>query len=149
MNALMLQLWRTCQYSVAVRKMVLPVEHFLDIVQLQQADAENILLRSYRAFNKRGWDFTEQPHSWVRSGVYARMKNFAPHGLFVHCHCQMLQLACFQAVNSMPGISTLQRKQEVQHVLDFPELKLINPSNTCWLAHERGEGKLCCNCDCS
>lgn len=41
------------------------------------------------------------------------------------------------------------KKTRGSAVLHFPEVKLINPSNTCWLAHERGEEKLCCNCDCS
>ena len=42
--------------------------------------------------------------SGKKSGVQARMKNFAPHAFFVHCHCHMLQLACVQAANSTPGI---------------------------------------------
>ena len=30
-----------------------------------------------------------------------------------------------------------QSLKEVQKVLDFPELKIVKPSDTCWLAHER------------
>ena len=32
------------------------------------------------------------------------MKKLAPHALFVHCHCHILQLACVQAANETPGI---------------------------------------------
>ena len=93
--------------------------------------------------------------SGKRSGVQARMKKLAPHALFVHCHCHMLQLACVQAANSTPGIKHVymtltalwkffhyspkrtESLKEVQRVLDLPELKVIKPSNTRWLAHER------------
>ena len=37
-------------------------------------------------------------------GVQTLMKKLAPHALFVHCHCHMLQLACVQVANSTPGI---------------------------------------------
>lgn len=93
--------------------------------------------------------------SGKRSGVQARMKNFAPHALFVHCHCHMLQLACIQAANSTPGIKHIyttltalwkffhyspkrtESLKGVRCVLDLTELKLIKPSDTRWLAHER------------
>ena len=32
------------------------------------------------------------------------MKRVAPRALFVHCHCHLLQLACVQAANLIPGI---------------------------------------------
>ena len=66
-----------------------------------------------------------------------------------------LQLACVQAANGGAGIehvyvtlTTLwkffyyspkctQSLKKVQKVLDFPELKIVKPSNTRWLAHER------------
>ena len=74
--------------------------------------------------------------------------------MFVHCHCH-LQLACVQAANSTTGIkhvyttlTTLwkyfqcppkraESLKEIQHVLDVPEMKVIKPSDTRWLAHER------------
>ena len=89
------------------------------------------------------------------SGVQARMKKHSPHALFVHCHCHQLQLACVQAANGTAGIDhvyvtlttlwkffyySLKRAQslkEVQKVLDFPGLKIVKPSDTRWLAHER------------
>ena len=89
-----------------------------------------------------------------KTGVQARLKKHSPHALFVHCHCHMLQLACVQAANSTPGIKhvyitlTTLRKyfhyspkraaslKAIQNVLELPELKVIKPSDTCWLAHE-------------
>ena len=83
------------------------------------------------------------------------MKNFAPHAVFVHCCCHMLQLACILAVNSTLGIkhvyTTLtalwklfhysskrtESLKEVQRVFDLPKQKVIKSSNTRWLAHER------------
>ena len=93
--------------------------------------------------------------SGKKSGIQARMIKHSPHALFVHCHCHQLQLACVQATNGTAGIehvyvtlTTLwkffyyspkraQSLKEVQKVLDFPELKIVKPSNTRWLAHER------------
>ena len=67
----------------------------------------------------------------------------------------MLQLACVQAANSTSGIkhvyatlATLwkyfhyspkraESLKEIQHVLDLQEMKIIKPSDTRWLAHER------------
>ena len=93
--------------------------------------------------------------SGKKSGVQARMKNHSPHALFVDCHCHQLQLTCVQTANGTAGIehvyvtlTTLwksfyyspkraQSLKEIQKVLDFPELKIVKPSDTRWLAHER------------
>ena len=89
-----------------------------------------------------------------RTGVQARIKKHTPH-LFVHCHCHLLQLACVQAANKTPGIAHVyqtltalwkhfhyspkraQCLKEVQSVLELAEMKVIKPSDTRWLAHER------------
>ena len=65
------------------------------------------------------------------------------------------QLASVQVANATPGIrqvyTTLmtlckffhyspkcaESLKEIQKVLDLPELKIVKPSDTCWLAHER------------
>ena len=83
------------------------------------------------------------------------MKKLARHALFVHCHCHILQLACVQAANETPGIKHVyvtltalwkcfhyspkrtESLKQVQCILDLPELKIIKPSDTRWLAHER------------
>ena len=87
-----------------------------------------------------------------KKGVQARMKKNSPHAIFVHCH--LLQLACAQAANYTEGIkhvyitfdhpvevfsllSKMIREPEVQRVLSLPKLKIVKPSDTRWLAHER------------
>ena len=80
--------------------------------------------------------------SGKRSGVQMRLKTNAPHSLFVHCHCHLLQLACVQAANNTSGIKhayttttslwkffhyspkRAETLKEVQLVLDLPELKV-------------------------
>ena len=34
--------------------------------------------------------------SGKKTGVQASIKKLAPHALFVHCHCYLLQLACVE-----------------------------------------------------
>ena len=88
-------------------------------------------------------------------GFQRRLKELLPHALFSNCHCLGLQLASVQAANDTPGIKhvyttlmtlwkffhySLKRAEslkEIQKVLDLPEVKIVKPSDTCWLAHER------------
>ncbi len=90
-----------------------------------------------------------------KTGVQRRLKELSPHALFVHCHCHVLQLASVQAAIAIPGIkhvyTTLmtlwkffhysperaESLKEIQKVLDLPELKIVKPSDTHWLAHDR------------
>ena len=51
-----------------------------------------------------GMDFDgASSFSGKKTGVQARQKH-APHAVFVHSHCHLLQLACVQAANCMSGI---------------------------------------------
>ncbi len=90
-----------------------------------------------------------------KPGVQHRVKKNSPHAVFVHCQCHRLQLACVQVPNHTTGIkhvyttlTTLWKLfhyspkraeclKEARRVLDLPELRIIRPSDTCWLAHER------------
>ena len=90
-----------------------------------------------------------------KTGVQGRLKELSPCVLFVHCHCHDLQLASVQAANVTPGIkhvyTTLmtlwkffhyspkcaESLKEIHKVLDFPELKIVKPSDIRWLGHER------------
>ena len=45
--------------------------------------------------------------SGKKISVQARLKKHAPHAVFVHCHCHLLQLAYVQAANSMTGIMSI------------------------------------------
>ena len=82
--------------------------------------------------------------SGKRTGVQTRIKKLAPHALFVHCHCRLLQLACVQAAKSTVGIKHVyvslmalwkyvhyfpkraESHKAVQSVFDLPELKIAN-----------------------
>ena len=75
--------------------------------------------------------------------------------MFVHCHCYLIQRACVQVVNATSVIKHIyvihttlwkifhyspkqaESIKEVLRVLDLPELKIVKPSDTCWLTHER------------
>ena len=141
-----------------------PVEHFIEIVPMKKADAESIhaaLVECLRGKNMHlyrivgmGFDGAAT-FSGSRTGVQSRLREQSPHAIFVHCHCHRLQLACVQAANATAGIkhvyitlTTLwkffhyspkraQSLKEVQKVLDLPELKIVKPSDTRWLAHEK------------
>ena len=140
------------------------MEHFLDIIPLTKADAKTIYTTLVDVLRVKdiplsklvgmGFDGAAT-FSGKRNGVQSLLKKNFPHALYVHCHCHLLQLACVQAANHTPGIkhvyttlTTLwkyfhyspkrtERLKAVQRVLDLPELKVIKPSDTRWLAHER------------
>ena len=141
-----------------------PTECFLEIVPLTKADAKSIYTaivtcledKNHQVGNIVGMGFDgASTFTDKKTGVHARIKKPAPHAVFVYCHCHMLQLACVQAANSTVGIehvyttlTTLwkyfhyspkrtQPLKEIQDMLELPELKVIKPSDTCWLAHQR------------
>ena len=90
-----------------------------------------------------------------KTRVQRWLKELSPHALFVLCRCHVFQLASLLAANGTLGIkhvyTTLmmlwkffdyspkcaESLKEIQIVLDLPELKIVKPSDTCWLAHER------------
>ena len=59
------------------------------------------------------------------------MRTLSGHALSIYCSCHRLQLASIQAADSA------EKLKEVQSVLNLPELKVIKPSSTRWLSHER------------
>ena len=138
------------------------VECFLEIIPLKKADAETIYSTLIECLKKNlqvrrivrlGFDGAAT-FSGQRTSVQARIKKRTPHALFVHCHCHLLQLACVQSANKT-GIAHVYRTlttlwkhfhnspkraeclKEVQSVLELPEMKVIKPSDTRWLSHER------------
>lgn len=141
-----------------------PVEHFIEIISLQKADAETIYGTLVQCLKKKSIEVSKlvgmgfdgaATFSGKHNGVQSLLKKISPHSIFVHCHCHLLQLACVQAANHTSGIkhvyttlTTLWKffhyspkraecLKEVQRVLNMPELKIIKPSDTRWLAHER------------
>ena len=144
--------------------MALQSNAILDIIPFKKADAESIYLAFVKCIkdkNLQVGNIVEMGFDGAaifpgkKTGVQARLKKHAPHAVFVHCHCHLLQLACVQAAYSMTGIkhvytmlTTLWKYfhyspkraeylKEVQHVLNLPEMKVIKPSDTRWLAHRR------------
>ena len=142
----------------------LPVEHFIEIIPLKKADARSIYETLVDCLRTKGVQISKligmgfdgaNTFSGKHNGVQARLRKNSPHAIFVHCHCHLLQLACVQAANSTSGIkhvyttlTTLwkyfhyspkraQSLREIQQVLNMPELKVIKPSDTRWLSHER------------
>ena len=89
-----------------------------------------------------------------KTGVQRRLNELSPHALFVHFHCNVLQLASVQAANCTPGMkhvyTTLMMLQKLFHyspkcaeslkdiqiVTDSPEHKIVKPSDTRWLEQE-------------
>ena len=141
-----------------------PVEHFIKIIPLKKADAQTIYATLVDCLKVKGVQISKligmgfdgaATFSGKHKGVQTLLKGNSPHSIFVHCHCHLLQLACVQAANSTPGIkhvyitlTTLWKffqyspkraecLKAVQQVLNMPELKVIKPSDTRWLAHER------------
>ena len=140
-----------------------PVECFLEIIPLKKADAETIYSTLIECLKKNlqvgrivglGFDGAAT-FSGQRTGVQTRIKKHTLNALFVHCHCHLLQLACVQSANKTPGIAHVYRilttlwkhfhnfpkraecLKEVQSVLELTEMKVIKPSDTRWLSHER------------
>lgn len=142
----------------------IPVEHFIEIVPMKRADAESIHSALVECLREKGMPLNKiigmgfdgaATFSGSKTGVQTRLRKQSPHAIFVHCHCHQLQLACVQAANATTGIKHVyvtltalwkffhfspkraQSLKEVQKVLDLPELKIVKPSDTRWLAHER------------
>ena len=160
MNVQIFQQLKSCPSTVAG----VPTEHFLEILPLKRANAEAIYSAIVSCLKEKSIQVSKlvgmgfdgaATFSGKKSGVQSRLKTNSPHALFVHCHCHLLQLACVQAANNTNGIkhvyttlTTLwkfyhyspkraETLKDVQTVLDLPELKVIKPSDTRWLARER------------
>ena len=141
-----------------------PVECFLDIVPLKKADAESIYLALVKCIKDKnlqvgniagmGVDgaaiFSGKETGWCSS------KTKETYSTCSTCPLSLSPpaLGCVQAANSTTGIkhvcTTLttpwkyfkyspkraESLKEIQHVLNLPEMKVIKPSDTRWLARE-------------
>jgi len=142
----------------------LPEEHFLTILHVTATDAKSItdVLTSfmsqknldYRKLVGQGYDGAAT-FSGIHSGVQKRIRAHAAHALYIHCACHRLQLASIQAGGSVLVIKKMfgsmtnlwkffhfspkraEALKAVQAVLCLPELKVVKPSDTRWLSHER------------
>ena len=87
------------------------------------------------------------------SGVHKRIQTSSAHAIYIHCSCHRLELARAAAsvmeiwmfFGTMTSVwklfyYSLQKAEKlkgIQAVLGFPELKIVKPSDTRWLSHER------------
>ena len=88
-------------------------EHFIEIVPLKNADAENIHLQLMDCIKEKNIQVSKligmgfdgaATFSGKRSGVQARIRRHSPHAFFVHFYCHKFQLACVQAANATSRI---------------------------------------------
>ena len=141
-----------------------PEEHFLTILHVKSTNAAAITDAitsfiseknlDYRKLVGQGYDGAAT-FSGDRTGVQKRIRIHAAHALYVHCSCHRLQLASIQAAESIATVKKMfgtmaslwklfyysPKKAEalkaVQSALSLPELKVVKPSSTRWLSHER------------
>ena len=154
------------ELSICCRWMVngCPEEHFLTILHVKSTNAEAITRALTTYISDKELEYTKlvgqgydgaSAFSGVHSGVQKRVRVHAAHALYIHCSCHRLQLASMQAAESIPAVKKMfgtmgnlwklfyyspkkaEALKEVQSVLNLPELKVVKPSDTRWLSHER------------
>lgn len=141
-----------------------PEEHFLTVLHISALDAANISNAICSFLESKNLDYRKvvgQGYNGAavfageHNGVQKRMRTRAAHTIYIHCACHRLQLASMQAANSVPEVKKMfgtmgniwklffyspkkaESLKEVQSVLKLPELKIVKPSDTRWLSHER------------
>ncbi len=157
----------TCEeLSICCRRLVngRPEEHFVTILHITATDAASITktLNSfilekqldYRKLVGQAYDGAAV-FSGSKTGVQTRMGINSAHALYFHCACHRLQLASIQVAEITCEIKQIfgmmsnlwklfyyspkkaETLKEVQSALQLPELKIVKPSDTRWLSHER------------
>ena len=156
------------ELSVCMRyitSMGLPVECFIELINVPDTTAETITRHIISTLESRGIDPAKI--MWIafdgasnmsghRSGVQARLREEkCLKATYVHCRSHLLQLACvyasdklrpikqlFSALNSLWRLFSLSPKRthafrEVQEVLQDPKLSLVQVGDTRWTSHFR------------
>ena len=141
-----------------------PEEHFLDMLHVKEVNAASITKAltsfmeeknlDYRRLVGQGYDGAAT-FSGCKNGVQRRIRTHSAHAVYIHCTCHRIQLTSIQAAESITIINKMfgtmtnlwklfyysPKKAEalkvVQSVLNLPELKVVKPSSTRWLSHER------------
>ena len=149
-----------------------PVEHFLGLVSLSACDAASIFaaLIAFLAdsdidagkLRGQGYD-GDATFSGTKNGVQMRIRTLAPRALFVHCRAHVLQLCCVSAARYLPSLKKVfatlmsvskmfhyfpkkfSALKEVQALVNHPQLKMIKPSDTRWLVHDRSIEAIRCS----
>ena len=140
------------------------MEHFLGLFSLSARDAASIFaaLKAFLADSDiDAWKLRGQgcdgaaTLSGTKNGVQMHIHTLASRALFVHCRAHVLQLCCVSAASCMPSLmkvfATLMSVWKMFHyspmkfsalkempaLVNHPQLKMIKPSDTRWLAHDR------------
>ena len=92
-----------------------------------------------------------------------RIRTLAPRALFVHCRAQVLQLCCVSVARCLPSLKKVfatlisvwkmfhyspkkfSALKEMQALVNHPQLKMMKPSDTRWLAHHRSMKAIRCS----
>ena len=148
-----------------------PVEHFLELVSLSACDAASIFaaLKAFLAdsdidtgkLRKQGYD-RAATFSGTKNGVQMRICTLVPRALFVHCRAHVLQLCCVLAARCLPCLKKVfatlmsvwkmchysskkfSALKEMQVLVNHPQLKVIKPSDTRWLTHDKSVKAIRC-----
>lgn len=141
-----------------------PEEHFLSILHIDCCDAETITNQLTSFISSNDLDYRKMigqaydgaaVFSGCKTGVQIRMRVHSAHAVYIHCACHRLQLASIQAAENITVINKIftmmgnlwklffyspkkaEALKEVQSALKLPQLKVVKPSSTRWLSHER------------
>ena len=144
------------------------LQHFLAVLHISHLTA-NISYAICSFLESKNLDYSKlvgQGYDGVaifageHSGIQERMQTRAAPSMYIHCACHRLQLTSVQASNSVPEVNKMfgtmgnvwklflyspkkaESLKEVQSVLMLPELKIVKPSDTRWLSHERCVGAI-------
>ena len=137
-----------------------PAEHFL-VIHVTSTDDETIPLAITTHLQEtqiddrcmRGMGFDGAcTFSRHRTGVQARLGMLSPFAIVIHYINHMLQLEYIQAANQVLLVKRVYSKphhpldyyspkraenlEQIQAVLNMPQLKMLKPTDTRWLSHE-------------
>ncbi len=141
------------------------VEAFLKILQPKRCDAVTLTRKIEEFIDSKGLErpkmksmgFDGAPvMSGRHTGVQKRLRcTVSPHANYVNCRAHSFNLACFQAAQKVAVVKKAysllgqirklfyyspkkaNQLQEIQSALNHPTLKIVKPSSTRWLSHER------------
>ena len=141
-----------------------PEEHFLTTLHVRSTNAAGITEAITTFVNEKKLDYKKlvgqgydgaATFAGVHTGVQRRIRVHAAHALYIHCSCHKLQLASIQSADSVATIKRIfgtmtnlwkmfyyspkkaEALKSIQLILNLPELKVVKPSDTRWLSHER------------
>ena len=140
-----------------------PEEHFVTLLHITATDSATIsnaicsYLESknldYHKLVGQGYDGAAT-FAREHNGVQRRIRAHAAHSIYIDCACHRLQLASIHAAKKSPEVKKMfgmmgnlwklfyyspkkaESLKEIQF-LKLPELKIVKPSDTRWLSHER------------